>query len=210
MTRTIDDQIRTFYAEQSLSTETLDRLRSLVEKPESPRRAESVRMWQTLAIAATVAVAFLAGVLFVSESPTTTPAPAASTAAGTPDVSNRIAQEVAMRHHKCTHKDFTASELAELAPMMTNLDFEITTPDGVDMTRLTLQGAHYCVVNGQLALHATYIDSNGNAVSLLETRSSPQLESMRHAMHEIEDVEVEMWRKGEVIIAMARPMAGVA
>lgn len=209
MTRNIDDQIRTFYAQQTLSPETLNRLHNLIEKPEAPR-AGSVRMWQTLAVAATVAMAFLAGVLFVTKSPTVTTAPTATTVAGATDVSNRIASEVAMRHHTCSHTDFTASELAALGPVMTNLDFEITTPDGVDMTRLTLKGAHYCVVNGQLALHATYVDSNGNTVSLLETRSSPQLESMRHAMHEIEDVEVEMWRKEDVIIAMARPMTGTA
>jgi len=33
---------------------------------------------------------------------------------------------------------------------------------------------------------------------------------MKHAMHEIDDVEVEMWQKDDVIIAMARPIAGVA
>ena len=208
MTRNIDEQIRTYYAQQSLSAETLARLRGLIEKPERPRKADS-RMWQILAVAATVAVAFLAGVLFVSRTPT---APAGTTA-GTnaiADASNRIAREVAMRHHQCDHADFTATELLELGGMMTKLDFTLTTPDGVDMSKLRLQGAHYCVVNGQLALHATYIDPNGNTVSLMETRSTPEMTSMRHAMHEIDDVEVEMWQKSGVIIAMARPVAGVA
>ncbi len=198
MNRNIDDQIRTYYSQQTLSTESLGRLLNLIEKPEKPK--SSIRMWQTLAMAATVALAFLAGVLFVTKSPTTTSqAPVANVA----DISNKIAQEVVMRHQNCSHIDFTETELAALGAKMTNLDFQLATPD-VDMSNLKLQGGHYCVVNGQLALHATFIDQNGNSVSLLETKSSPQLTSLKHAMHEIEDIEVEMWQKDGVVVAMAR------
>lgn len=202
MTRNIDEQIRMYYSQQSLSSETLTRLRGLATKP-SPAHTDSLRMWQTLAVAATVALAFLAGVLFVSRGPTTGSQPVATPVASA-DVTNRLAEEVAHRHHNCSHVDFTASELAALADAMPKLDFAIAAPDGIDLSMLTLQGAHYCVINGQIALHATYIDSSGNTVSLLETRTSPQLASMKHATHELGDVEVEMWQKGEVVIAMAR------
>lgn len=207
MTRNIDDQIRTYYMQQALSIDALGRLLDLSEQTAKPS-ARTLHVWQSLAVAATVAIAFLAGALFVAKSPTSSPSLVESAASGA--ISNRIATEVAMRHHNCKHVDFTANELAGLAASMTNLDFTLAVPDGVDLSRLTLQGGHYCVVNGQLALHATFIDPSGNTVSLLETRTSPQLASMKYVMHEIDGVEVEMWQKNDIIIAMARPVAGLS
>jgi len=204
MTQNIDEQIRTYYAGQSLSPEALGRMRQLIDKP-AATRSSTLRAWQTIAMAATVAMAFLAGVLFVARTPVTTPATTSTTVATT-DLSNRIAEEVAMRHQTCKHVDFTATELASLGPEMKNLDFRITEPEGIDLSKMKLQGAHYCVINGQLALHATYIDPDGHAVSLMETRMSSQLASMKHATHEVDQVEVEMWQKNDVIIAMARPV----
>lgn len=207
MTRNIDEQIRSYYSQQSLSDESLVRLRNLVERPEA-KPARTFGTWQTLAIAASVALAFLAGALFVAKRPT---APPASSAVSTlmADVPGRIAREVAMRHHNCNHIEFTAPDLATLSEAMANLDFAIVVPDA-DMSRLTLQGAHYCVVDGRLALHATFVDAGGNTVSLMEVRSTPQFAALRHATLEVDRLEVDLWRKGEVLVAMARPAPGVS
>lgn len=198
MTMNINDQLRTFYKQKSLSAGSLERFVRLVDKPAEPG-GNSVRMWQTLALAATVALAFLAGILFVARNPTSqTPVAVAST-----DISNKLAQEVARRHLKCAHVDFTETDLASLAKSMTNLDFDVATPDA-DISNLTLKGGHYCVINGQLALHATFIDANGETISLMETRTSPQFASLRHAMQQIDDIDVEMWQKDGVVLAIAR------
>jgi hypothetical protein len=207
MTRNIEEQIRSYYLQQSLSGESLDRLRRLADRPEA-KPAPAFGTWKAFAIAASVALAFLAGALFVTKRPAT---PLSSSVAETipADVPSRIAREVAMRHHNCKHIEFTAPELVALSETMTNLDFPIVVPD-VDMSRLTLQGAHYCVVDGRLALHATFIDTQGNTVSLMEVRSTPQFASLRHATLAVDHLEIDVWRKGEVLVAMARPSSDVS
>jgi hypothetical protein len=204
-TRNIDEQIRSYYLQQTLSPESLNRLRTLIDKPRKTRVSES-GMWRTLAIAAAIALAFLAGALFVTRHPASSVRPVQIANDPTVDISNTLAHEVAMRHENCKHTDFTETELKALAAQMTKLDFALALPDGIDMSKLKLQGGHYCVVNGQLALHANFIDQKGDMISLIETRSSPQFASLRHAMQQIDELEVEMWQKDGVVLAMARPV----
>ncbi len=203
-TQNIDDQIRQYYTQQELSADALERLRNLVEHKQSREPQSSLRMWQTFALAATVALAFLAGVIFViqSSTPAAGPTPIAVT-----DISNQLAREVAMRHNTCEHVEFAEDDFATLAAKMTNLDFDLEIPEVLEASNLKLLGAHYCVVNGQLALHATFIDENGETISLLETKATRQLDELRHANFTVDNTDVEMWRVNDTIMAVARSVA---
>lgn len=203
-TQNIDEQIRQYYGQQELSAEALDRLRGLVEHKQSQRPQSSVRMWQTFALAATVAFAFLAGVVFVIQSP----APVATSAPiAASNVSNQIAREVALRHHSCAHVEFAEDDFATLAARMAKLDFVLEIPEALKGSNLKLMGGHYCVLNGQLAMHAVLVDASGETISLLETKATSQLGELRHANFSVDNTDVEMWRGEDTIMAVARSTA---
>lgn len=202
-TRNIDDQLRQYYAGAALEAASLERLRGLLTKTEaggtSPagRRDPSMRAWQMVALAASLTVVFLAAAVLVLREPAGD-APRAATAG----LSERLAQEAARRHGRCIEEiEFQAEDLERLVAQMRKIDFTAGVPSRRGLDRMKLKGAHYCVLDGQIAIHAVLVDESGEIVSLFETKAGPNLASLRSASHRIGRHDIELWQQEGVLYA---------
>ena len=202
-TRNIDDQLRQYYTGAALEPASLERLRGVLTKTEaggaSPaeRRDPSRRAWQMVALAASITVVFLAAaVLVLRESPGDAPR------AVTAGLSERLAQEAGRRHGRCIEEiDFQAEDLGRLLAQMQKIDFTAGVPSRRGLDRMKVKGAHYCVLDGQIAIHAVLVDESGEIVSLFETKAGPNLTSLRSASHRMGGNDIDLWRESGVLYA---------
>lgn len=202
-TRNIDDQLRQYYAGAALEPASLERLRGLLTKTDeggasaAARRDRSMRAWQVVALAASITVVFLAAaVLFLRE-----PAGDAQRVA-TAGLSERLAQEAARRHGRCIEEiDFQAQDLQRLVAQMQKIDFTAGVPSRRGLDRMKVKGAHYCVLDGQIAIHAVLVDESGEIVSLFETKAGPNLASLRSASHRMGRNDIDLWQEAGVLYA---------
>lgn len=202
-TRNIDDQLRQYYACAALEPASLERLRGVLTKTEaggaSPaeRRDPSMRAWRMVALVASISVVFLAAAVLVLREPARD-APRAATAG----LSERLAQEAARRHGRCIEEiDFQAADLERLIAQMQKVDFTAGVPSRRGLDRMKVKGAHYCVLDGQIAIHAVLVDESGEIVSLFETKAGPNLASLQSASHRMGRSDIDLWQESGVLYA---------
>lgn len=201
--RKIDDHFRDYYESREPSAEVMARLlavasRESVEKP-APRALRSKR-WALLAVAASITVAALAGLLMVSRPAGVRPeaGAAVSTALAT------LGHEAADRHLHCAMTEFHGSDFAAVASQMSKLDFEPVLPGSGELAGLTVEGGHYCMLDGRMALHLYLSDRNGSKVSVLEVRSSDALLASRPVTEELDGLRVSLSVSRNVVTVFVR------
>lgn len=202
-TRNIDDQLRQYYAGAALAPVSLERLRGVLTKSglggvsPAAQRDPSMRAWQIVALAASISVVFLTGALLVLREPA-----GEAPRAAAPGLSERIAQEAASRHGRCIEEiDFQAEDLERLIAQMQKIDFTAGVPSRRGLDRMKVKGAHYCVLDGQIAIHAVLVGESGELVSLFETKAEPDMASLRSASHRMGRNDVDLWQESGVLYA---------
>lgn len=198
----IDEQLKQYYEAKTLSPETLARLKANVSSAVShKRRTSSLR--RALLIAAALVPAILAGVLYLQRSPDTPSF--TSTIAVSDAATMRISHELVDRHEHCQTVDFEGENLADVVAEMADLGFEPVMPDESEMVGIHLVGAHYCMVDGQRALHAFFADSEGARISLFETPLSSDSESIGAGrIQNVGSYVVTLSRKQGLLVAFAQ------
>lgn len=201
--RNIDDQLRQYYAEAALSPASLSRLRGVVAKSASAPalRSEpgSAGAWRVVAIAASISIVFLAAAVLLLRKP----------GGDVPTVaehglSERISSEVIRRHGRCVEEiDFRAEDLPRLLAQMDKVDFAPVVPATRGLGSMKVRGAHYCVLDGQIAIHIVLVDGSGALVSLFETKAGTEMASLRASSHRHAGTDVELWQERGVLIAAA-------
>ncbi len=204
-TRNIDDQLRQFYADVALAPASLARLKGVVanapaaETRQESRSNRSAAAWQLIAVAASISIVFLAAaIVMLRKSGSELPKVADS------GLSERLADEVARRHGRCIEEiDFRAEDLPKLLAQMKKVDFVAEVPSRRGLGTMKLKGAHYCVLDGQIAIHAVLVNDSGEIVSLFETKAGTNMASLRSATHRLGRTDVELWQEGGVLYAAA-------
>lgn len=203
-TRNIDEQLREYYGDAVLAPASLERLRGVLTRSASgsaivEKRPRSMGAWRIVALAASISVVFLAAAILVLREPAVERPPVAI--AG---VSERLATEVARRHGRCIEEiDYQAEDLARLIAQMPKIDFTAGVPSRRGIDALKVKGAHYCVLDGQIAIHVVLVDGSGEIVSLFETKAGADVASLRSATHRMGPTEVELWQESGVLYAAA-------
>jgi len=203
-TRTIDDQLRQDYAETALAPATLERLRGVLAssaKVRVDRRDESrsAGAWKLVAIAASISIVFLAAAVMMMRRPGIEVPKVAESG-----LSERLAQEAARRHAKCIEETpFRAEDLSALLAQMSKVDFAAEVPTRRGLGSMKVRGAHYCVLDGQIAIHVVLVDEAGSVVSLFETKAGTNMASLREASHRLDHTDVELWQERGVLYAAA-------
>jgi hypothetical protein len=201
--RKIDDHFRDYYESREPSAEVMKRLLAVaagesVEKA-APRTLRTKR-WAMLAVAASITVAVLAGLLLVSRQADVRPE------AGGP-VSTALAalgHEAADRHLHCAMTEFHGSDFEAVASQMGKLDFEPVIPGSGELAGLKVDGGHYCMLDGRMALHLFLTDRNGSKVSVLEVRSSDALLAGHPVTQEFDGLRVSLSESRNVVVALVR------
>ena len=86
---------------------------------------------------------------------------------------------------------------------MPKIDFTAGVPSRRGIDTLKVKGAHYCVLDGQIAIHVVLVDGSGEIVSLFETKAGANVASLRSATHRMGRTEVELWQESGVLYAAA-------
>ncbi|MFA6954416.1 MAG: hypothetical protein WC538_00940 [Thermoanaerobaculia bacterium] len=201
--RKIDDHFRDYYESREPSAEAMKRLLAVaagesVEKP-APRSLKSSR-GALLAVAASITVAVLAGLLLVSR-------PAGVRPGAEGPVSTALAtlgHEAADRHLHCAMTEFHGSDFAAVASQMSKLDFVPVLPGSDELAGLTVEGGHYCMLDGRMALHLYMTDGHGSRVSVLEVRAGDALMASHPVRQELDGLRVSLSVSRNVVVAFVR------
>ena len=87
---------------------------------------------------------------------------------------------------------------------MQQLPFTLVLPDAVSED-VTLIGARYCTLVGNLAAHVKFEDkTSGKPLSLFVTGSTSELKRIQGRSDNLNGVEVELWQEGGLFYALAR------
>lgn len=203
-TRNIDEQLRQHYAGVSLTPASLERLRDVLStsaksRADERKGARSHGAWQIVAVAASISIVFLAAAVLMLRRPVPDVPRVADSG-----VSERIAQEAAKRHAKCVEEiPFRAEDLPGLLAQMTKVDFVAGVPARSGLGSMKVKGAHYCVLDGQIAIHIVLVDETGTVVSLFETKAGADVASLREAHQRFNRTDVELWQERGVLYATA-------
>jgi len=201
--RKIDDHFRGYYESREPSPEVMARLLEVAAGKEAqaaiPPTARS-RRWAVLAMAASITVAVLAGLLMIFRPAGVDP----GAGAPIPAALAQLGHEAADRHLHCAMTEFRGSDFAAVAAQMNELDFDPVLPGSEELSGLTVEGGHYCMLDGRMALHLYLTDRNGSKVSVLEVRSRDALVAERPVTQEVNGLRVSVSQSRNVIIAFVR------
>jgi hypothetical protein len=157
--------------------------------------------WRLVAIAASISVVFLAAAVLLLRKPGD-----AIPSVVEQGLSERVAAEVVRRHGRCVEEiDFRADDLPKLLAQMEKVDFVPSVPLRKELGSMKVKGAHYCVLDGQIAIHVVLVDDSGALVSLFETKAGTEMASFRGASHRVGRMDVEIWQDRGVLFAAALP-----
>jgi hypothetical protein len=203
-TRNIDEQLRQYYDGVALAPASLERLGGLLATSAKARAGErkdsrSAGAWQIVAIAASISIVLLAAAVVMLRKPGADVPKLADSG-----LSERLAAEAAQRHAKCIEEvPFRAGDLSGLLAQMNKVDFAAAVPTRRGLGSMKVRGAHYCVLDGQIAIHVVLVDETGSVVSLFETKAGTNMASLREASHRLDHTDVELWQERGVLYATA-------
>lgn len=189
MSSDLNRQLRQHYLEQTLSTETLERLHAQAQLTQQPPER-----WLRHRHNAAVAVVLTAVALWVffggfAESPQ--------------EWSIRAAQEIVLNHNKQLREEVVARDYPTLQTQMGKLDFNLAAPVRLAELKLDIVGARYCSIQGHLAAQIKLRDANGRRYTLYQTPASSTRTGIHDYASVVEGVSVRQWIEGDVFFGLA-------
>lgn len=182
----IDASVKSYYENQKLDADQLERLISYEQLPEPPAQKFSWAVFSTIAASLALTITLiLSGIL------------------QTP-LAESIAKEIAMNHNKQMAVEFNGADFAALGPQMAQLDFQLTRPKDLLPAGLELLGSRYCSIQGQIAAQVKLKDKQGKIYTLYQTQLSDDLEAVQQKQLESQGVQIELWREGNSVYGFAQ------
>lgn len=189
----IEQRIQKFYKRQALSPEKLDELKKLAQ----PKKPEPVVPYYrttlyTYAAFAAVMLLLVIGGLF-----------------GFQQVSERqhveaVAAEIALNHAKRFNTEFTSPSIANLSSQMHLLDFSPVHPQRMAFDNFDMLGARYCTIEESIAVQIHLEDEDLQAYTLYEFRDPSPFMDGKEKVIQVDDIQVTLWKEGEVIMGLAQ------
>lgn len=119
-----------------------------------PKHKKSNKAWYALStLAASLVLVFMLSINFLP---------------GSADLSNKIADEVAMNHIKMKPLELKTSSMAPLRDYFTELDFSVVGSRLLPKQNNTMLGGRYCSIQGVAAAQIRYETATGQKVTLYE------------------------------------------
>ena len=113
-------------------------------------------------------------------------------------------REIALNHNKRLALEFKARDYIELYAQMNRLGFTPLPPKRVQDAGLTLVGARYCSILGQLACQYKLLGENGEYYTLYQTELNDELSRLPEREYRINGVVVQQWQEAGFFFGMAK------
>jgi len=196
----IDSSVRQYYEAQELNRARLDTMLALAGTSSSGihfsgrddrREKRNARITMVLAtcLAASLLVALTLFIVLQSNA--------------SMNLNERAAHEIAMNHLKDLEAEYTSDDLETISGQMAKLGFTLRQPGQVDLAGLTLIGARYCSIQGEIAALLKYRNRDGESVTLYQTRASPRLKNLAFDDTLPDDTRIKIWREGNQVYGLA-------
>jgi hypothetical protein len=185
----LDRRLAEFYAEESLSRETLERL---LAEAEAPRTRRPWLRWGAAAAALLLGAALfrIVDMRLVERDPVR--------------LSRAVASEILGHDRRKEPIDFPAASFDALQGAMPKLDFALVEPRRLKEEGLRLVGARYCSIRGGLAAQIKLRGANGEIRNLYQAPIRPRLRALAGGEIDVDGARVTIWREGNVMLGMAR------
>lgn len=115
-----------------------------------------------------------------------------------------VSKEIALNHNKGLSPEYQSEEYAFLAAQLDKLDFTLANSEKIQSLGLTLQGARYCSIHGQLAAQLKMQAANGERYTLYQTHINDELQDLPADFYETDGVLVEQWQEDGIFFGLAR------
>jgi len=193
----IDRSVKTYYEQNQLSEEQLQKLAAMQDKATTAQQKVSTaqqhvppKQWLRRSALA-VASIMVAVLLFI--------------VSGQNDVgiAERVAQEVAMNHNKALAVEYQTDSYDVLSQRMNKLDFKLRAPTAAFNEGLALIGGRYCSIQGELAAQIKMVDETGRVYTLYQTRSNEMLQVINADRIQSAQVNIRLWREQGLLFALA-------
>ena len=191
-TKKIDDQIRDYYESQGPAPHTVARLKQMIRGGAPVRQRR--RTW--IGIAAALAIAL-----------TTLIWTAAHRVESPQQLAAKIARQAAVGHNEKQELEFRVASCAELQREMKSLDFTPVEPTMMHGMNMRVVGARYTTIEGKMAVQIVLVDTKGVPCTLYEVRPDETLARLPKSDHQVDGVQVSVWREKGLLMVLARPIA---
>ncbi|MEM8860937.1 MAG: hypothetical protein AAGD96_21655, partial [Chloroflexota bacterium] len=112
--------------------------------------------------------------------------------------------EIALNHAKRFNTEFDSPNIANLSSQMHLLDFSPVHPQRMAFDNFDMLGARYCTIEESIAVQIHLEDEDNQAYTLYEFRDPSPFMSGGERVIQVDDIQVTLWKEGEVIMGLAR------
>ena len=189
----IEQRIQKFYQRQKLSPEKLQELKALTQPQKvDPRPTPRFRtnLYTYAAFAAVVLLLFIGSLFGVRRYNENQHIQA-------------VAAEIALNHAKRFNTEFESPNIANLSTQMHLLDFSPVLPQKMAYDSYEMIGARYCTIENAIAVQIHLEDEDDAAYTLYEFRDPSAFLSNDERTIDVDGIEVQLWKEGEVIMGLA-------
>ncbi|HMC22147.1 MAG TPA: hypothetical protein VKL19_09895 [Thermoanaerobaculia bacterium] len=183
--RKIDDQIRSYYAQQRPPAEISARIKQMIRVGAPPSRRRV--LYGTIAAAIAVVVA---ATLWWGQTPQA--------------ISAAVARQAAIGHNEKAELEFRVRQCAELQSRMKSLDFTPVEPAMMQEMHMHIVGARYATLAGEIAAQIVYVDEHGVPCTLYEVRPAEKLSRIVSGDHQVDGLRISMWKEKGLVMVLAR------
>ncbi len=112
-------------------------------------------------------------------------------------------REIAANHLKNEPVVFATDRFDQLAALMPRLDFVPVEPEIVQQRGLTLLGARYCTLVGNVAAQLRMVDREGRRVTIYQARDGAAFRQLTSRSNLVDGVQVHLSRQDGVLVGIA-------
>ena len=210
--KTIDEHLKDFYAEKTMRAESVEAMKSILSRKPSAESKDDERIkpgiyelvagyfsFRRLSLAfAMICICVITGYL------TWNYGRIVQDSKQLHELSQAIGREIAMNHNKDLPVEYTAAEVSTFRSLMPRLDFKPISPKILKNQGLSIIGARYCSIQGNLAIQIKLIAPNGKRYTLYQTAHADPLIRVPDSEFEINGLGIWLWTEKGVFLGMAR------
>jgi len=122
------------------------------------------------------------------------------------DVTQSVAKEIVLNHHKGLAVEFPSESYAELGLRMSKLDFSLVHSKKMDAQGLRVVGGRYCSIQGDLAAQIKLQDAAGRIYTLYQSALTDDLIKLKTGVRQQDGLKLLLWREAGLFFGLAGPM----